>query len=136
MGAGCAKQAKDRYPKIPSALGQHIWQVGTELAGPQLDEETESSYCDRICRQGNHLYVWEHRKMITFPTKWFWWDDSSDIELIKRSAVELVAAMNANDIEQVYLPQPGTGKGNKDWLNDVRPVIKPILDDRVIVVSF
>lgn len=109
MGKGCALEAKTRYPGLPGILG------------------------GLINRQGNHVYYLAFN-IVSFPTKYHW-KDKSDIELIKRSASELVQLTNGRGIKSVVMPRPGCGAGGLKW-TDVKPVLEEILDDRFSIISW
>jgi hypothetical protein len=100
MGKGMALQAKQRYPKLEYTLGKLIQKYG-----------------NHTFKLGNGL--------ISFPTKRHWREDS-DIELIKRSAQELVSILKDDPAKRVLLTRPGCGNGNLDW-EDVRPILQTIL---------
>lgn len=133
MGRGIAQQARDKFPGIDKQLGKLI------------DEE------------GNHVHdlgIWNEATdthLISFPVKHHW-REQADIELIYRSTCELVDWCNRSGQiwraetlgreahlqglwTRILLPQPGCGNGGLDWESDVENVIKPILDDRFIVVT-
>jgi hypothetical protein len=60
--------------------------------------------------------------------------DKAGLELIKRSAGELVLlADKYPGYLRICLPRPGCGNGQLEW-RDVKQVIRPILDDRFVVV--
>jgi len=111
MGAGVARQARDRYPQLALELG-------------------------RVLRHdGNQVYYWPKIALFTFPTKNNNWRAPSDIELIKRSCGQLMWLLDANtSIRRVNLPRPGCMNGQLLW-EDVKPRISPLLDDRVVIVS-
>jgi len=112
MGAGIALQAKIKYPQLPKLLAE------------------------RIKQKGNHVYSFdiegEERTVVTFPTKHHW-KENSDMELIKRSLLQLVWLANENKWGKVCLPRPGCSHGKLSWLEVKRYVEK--LDDRFIVVN-
>jgi hypothetical protein len=118
MGRGVAAQAKRRFPGIEEALGQHV---------------TEN---------GNHTQViawWDGVAIVAFPVKHHW-RDRADLDLIERSAQELVVLADNRHGKvrpwgRILLPRPGAGNGRRDWLTEVKPVIEPIVDDRVIIVA-
>ena len=122
MGAGVAKQAKMHFPKLPAAVGKVISTLGNHVAP---------------------VYMAADLTLFSFPVKHNWWEPA-DLELIERSAGELVEWINdisevkqtrgADPIERVALPRPGCGNGQLEWI-DVRPVIKPILDDRFVILE-
>lgn len=126
MGRGIAKEASIKFPDLPYYLGR------------------------RIDKQGNHLHVfWEldrhydgeegtewSRDIVCFPVKHKWFEEA-DLELIKRSCKELMswADQVATYWQRILLPRPGCGNGRLDW-DCVREEIEPLLDDRVVVVTF
>ena len=109
MGRGVALQAKQRYPQLQYEIGANI-----------------------SCN-GNHCYVLEKYRIITFPVKWCY-NNKANINLISESAHELMAILDKYGIRKVYLPKPGCNNGKLNW-DDVKAVIKPILDERVVIVD-
>lgn len=111
MGAGVAKAFRDRFNGIDNIFGKIV-----------------SCY-------GNHVWVVKHSKLniVSFPTKHHW-RNASDLRLIKRSAEELMLAIENNKWNNVALPRPGCSNGGLHW-TDVTKVISNILDDRVTVIS-
>lgn len=114
MGKGVALQAKKRYPRIEATLGRLIQ------------------------KYGNHVYYLGHR-LISFPTKNHWMEEKSDLNLIKRSAIELVALLRG-DVpikskanRRILLTRPGCGNGNLEW-SEVKPVIQTILSDNEFII--
>lgn len=115
MGAGCAKQAKERFPQLPHLVGE------------------------RIREHGNHVYVFEFdgfdRPIITFPVKEHW-RDKADLRLIRRSVAELLAIVNFTGWQRVVVPRPGSGLGGRDYDREVRPLLADLWDDRFHVIDF
>lgn len=113
MGAGVAKDARDRFPGLDIRLAKML---------------TSSL--------GNRCFVFYPggQPLVTFPTKHAP-SDPSDIDLIQRSAVQLAEMTNQLGWATVVLPRVGCGLGRLDWERDVRPVLAPILDNRFIVVA-
>lgn len=114
MGKGVAKQAKLRYPGVDSWLAL-------------LLEE-----------KGNHVFtlireIREGGWLLSFPVKHHW-HKAADIDLIVRSAHELVHEAEARGWSKVYLPRPGCGNGKLDWPY-VKHMIEDILDDRFIIIN-
>lgn len=108
MGRGVALQAKQRLPGIEYKLGDHI-----------------RSHGNHVCCIGS---------LIFFPVKHHW-KNKANLQLIKRSAEELVALLKISTfIDTVALPRPGCGNGGLDW-KDVKEIIAPILPDCVVVVT-
>ena len=114
MGAGCAKQAANRFPDMPKRLGNLL----------------------RLT--GNHVYHFEDHNVLSFPVKHHW-NEAADLDLIVRSCHELMVKLDKlaapPSVQLCYLPRPGCGFGKLQW-SDVRSAIAPLLDDRVIVVTF
>ncbi len=112
MGRGCALEAKTKFPGIDKELGK------------------------LIKLHGNHvrILIWDHPNIWSFPVKHNWWE-KADLELIRRSAKELVNIADVGNYTKVVLPRPGCGNGGLKW-EDVKPVIEPILDDRFHVISW
>lgn len=112
MGRGCALEAVDKYQDIDVELGNNIIKYGNIVT---------------------FLKNWDIQ-ILSFPVKHNWWE-IADIELIKRSCKQLVDLMQKFSITKVYLPRPGCGNGKLDWEKDVKPAIKDLLPDSVIIVS-
>ena len=117
MGAGIAKAAVKRYIGIDIKLGKMLTQYGNEVH--YLGQWVSLDTCTH--------------SVFSFPTKHHW-KDPSDLELIKRSALQLKLACDAYKIEKCYLPRPGCQNGGLDWAT-VKTAIEPILDDRFIVIT-
>jgi O-acetyl-ADP-ribose deacetylase (regulator of RNase III) len=109
MGGGVALQAKWKYHGIERDLG-------TALA-----------------MSGNQVH-WLNEKIVSFPVKHQWFDEKADIDLIKRSARQLVGLTNMTNWQTIAMPRPGCGNGGLDW-EDVKPIIESILDDRFVVIQ-
>lgn len=109
MGRGCAKEAIERFPIMQRWLGSSIRKYGNHV-------------CD--------LGIFMERQFYSFPVKHNWWE-KADLDLIRRSCIELnerIAGWN-----KVLLPRPGCGNGGLRW-EDVKPEIAPLLPDNVFVV--
>lgn len=116
MGRGIAKRADD------------LFDVSRILAG-SLKEHGNHVY-----HLGIHPYNGVRIRLLSFPTKYHWKDDS-DLELITQSCRELKAMCDRNQIKTCYLVPPGCANGHLDWETQVKPEIVKILDDdRFIVV--
>lgn len=110
MGAGLAKQAKERFPRLPEELGY------------------------RVSRIGNLVMRFEREHLYSFPTKNHW-KDRSDLQLIGNSAWQLQLSMNRWQLPVIYLPRVGCGLGQLCWETEVKPVLKPYFDDRFIILQ-
>lgn len=112
MGRGCAREAAQRWPDFPIQLGHVI--------------EQEGNHC--------HLFAYDGRTIITMPVKHHW-REKADMDLILRSAQELVDLADEHWLREVILPRPGCGNGQLDW-TDVSMELEAVLDDRFTVVTF
>lgn len=118
MGRGIAKQAWGRYPLLARSLGEHLQKNGNVVGCIQSDS-TEGGVRRPL--------------LLAFPVK-HQWHEPADLDLIEQSAHQLKAWIQLYNYTLVALPRPGCGNGQLHW-SQVKPVIAPILDDRVIVVS-
>jgi O-acetyl-ADP-ribose deacetylase (regulator of RNase III) len=114
MGAGVAKAFRDGFPGLDASAGEAVRDNGN------------------ICQVVG--FAPPRAKIIAFPTKHNW-KDPSDLELIKKSARELMELIEKHNWKLVALPRPGCRNGGLSW-DIVKAVIKPILDNRVVIVYF
>lgn len=114
MGAGIAKDFKERYPFLPKDWGS------------RLKKYPEHGLMITITPS--------MRQLVSFPTKHHW-KDNSDLELILQSAKQLVQASILLGWESVLLTRPGCGCGGLKW-EDVKPHLQIALwDDAFIVIN-
>lgn len=113
MGAGVAKEFRDKYRRIDYKLG------------------------DLVSNKGNHCYLVKDSEsnqwIMSFPTKNHFMD-ASPLKLVVQSAREAVVLADAMGLKNILLPAPGCGLGGLDWETQVKPAIEDILDDRFTVV--
>ena len=112
MGAGIAKEADNRF-HLSKELAQHLRTIGNV---PHLFTAT-----------GIH-----NSKLISFPTKQHWKDDSS-LALIEQSAQYLINLVDTHNIQQCYLTPPGCGCGHLSW-ETVKPILEKYFDNRFSIV--
>lgn len=112
MGAGNAKQARDLYKGIDLDLGKSIKRNGNIV---------------QIIRV-------EQVPFVSFPVKHNWWE-KADLELLTRSAFQLVQLTDSQKWKKVILPRPGCYNGRLNWLSDVKPIMREYLDDRFYLIS-
>jgi Macro domain len=112
MGAGNALAFKNKFPGIDKRAGQQVREFGNHV--------------NSIFVVGPNL-TW----VLSFPTKNHW-RDQSDIELIKRSAHELMEHSSGLGWKNIYLPAPGIGHGGLSWAV-VKNAIESIFDDTIII---
>ena len=111
MGAGIAKEFANRWPRIPATFGTLVKNGGNKV----------------------HVLSFYKPHIVSFPTKHHWRNPSS-LKLIEKSAYELAAEADKFSWQRVGLNFPGIGMGGLNK-NEVREVIKNILDARFYVVS-
>jgi hypothetical protein len=63
------------------------------------------------------------------------WACKARLDIIRKSAHELVAMADKFGWKRVVLPRPGCGAGELSW-DDVRPLLEAILDDRFKAITF
>jgi hypothetical protein len=150
MGAGLARQARDRYPGIEKKLGFFLKTNCQGTYDPQWKEPWNVPYCIGVDK---NLRV----KIFSFPTKPTWahtdaknkhilgryreeaknqqkvpgWQAKSDLLLIGRSA-ELISKI-CEDMDAILLPGVGTGHGELKP-NEVVPVLQEHFDDRFFLI--
>lgn len=111
MGAGIAKQAALRYPKLKRLFAENLIVNGHHVC---------------MCKMPDGKYI------AGFPTKYNW-RDKSDLNLILQSVKEITEAIGNSTT--VAMTRPGCGLGRLNWELDVRPVIVNELDDRFTIFS-
>lgn len=122
MGRGTALQARERFPGVDAMFGEQLKQYGNHCHAVGLGE---------LRGPGKQFHDWY---LVAFPTKHHWRDRTSNLDLIARSAEELVFLTDLHYLKEVYLPRPGTLNGKLDWLQVVTSGALDCLDERFIVV--
>lgn len=97
MGKGIALQANQKYSLLSLELANHI------------------------NNHGNVVGIFPKYKIITFPTKNHWKDDST-YQLIEKSCEELYFICTENNINKIVMPKVGCSNGRLEW-NKVRKII-------------
>ena len=106
MGAGLAKQAADRFPRLPLLLGIHLRRFGNIPASiPSM-------------------------RIMTMPTKHDF-RAASDLALIQSSLQHIQLILTRERIDRLYCPRPGCGLGQLSW-EPVRGAIASQADHRFI----
>lgn len=113
MGRGCAAEAKQRIPGIEHKLGELLDQYGNRVF--------------RLCSlaDGSHL--------ASFPVKTHW-KQKADLELIERSAGQLIELVEKFSYAAAVLPRPGCGNGGRHFHSEVKPLLEQVLAGRGFVV--
>ncbi len=112
MGRVIALQAKQHFPEVAKKLGSYIRQYGNR--------------CFNLGKYGDYT-------LVSCPTKNDW-RQSSSLELITRSAGQLVEMADKFEWPAVYMPRPGCGNGRLSW-QQVAPALEPILYERFYIAQ-
>lgn len=132
MGAGIAKQARDRYKDVDRVAGIAI-KMARDLAKTAIFDSVFHKRAGFAGAEVSAIKVTSKLVIVMFPTKLLWWDKSI-LELIVVSAQGLAKLVPAAGWETVLLPRPGCGCGGLEW-PVVKKAIMDILPDEVIVVT-
>jgi len=108
MPRGCAGEAAQRFPQLPTILGALVRQ------------------------HGNHVHDLGQR-LVSFPVEATPWE-RPELALIERSCRELVALTDERGWSEVVVPRPGCGSGGLNW-REVRPLLQRYFDARFTIIS-
>lgn len=120
MGAGQAREAKLRFPELPTHWG------GIYEYRRQADDSD-------VLAMHWHLRAQQPYILVSFPTKRLP-SDMADLELIRQSAQELVKLADELEWTRIVLPRPGCGLGGLKW-EQVEPVLAETFDDRFTIMT-
>lgn len=142
LGLGCALEAATKYPWFPEALG-----ISLKMHGLRVQAFKNLQYnmpYTLVSFPVKPAYVIANNMSTNIVSHKRWnygtgakapgWAAVADIDLIVKSCGELMGLIDEKRWNVVLLARPGCAKGELSW-KDVKDVIQPILDDRVIVVS-
>ena len=117
--------------------GENPMPRGVSFHANQLFKNLDKAIGTSIKKNGNHVFYFERQRLITFPTKENWRDNSS-LDLINQSCLELKVFLQKFSNLKVVLPKVGCGAGKLKW-ETVYPILNRILEEfgeeRVIVVD-
>lgn len=116
-GKGQALEAQQRF-NIEPKLGRYLSQYGNHPFNLGIYKNPQ-----------NGLYM----TLLSFPTKNHWRNKSS-IQLIVNSCFGLLDLADNFHLTKIYCPPPGCGLGGLNYLNEVKPQIENILDNRFIII--
>lgn len=120
MGAGVAKDFKERYKGLDFRLGKYLLMNDAYYK----DDRGVYQYGCLVDRESG---------IAAIQTKMHWQDDSSP-SLIKWGCRLLSMHCEALGFNNVLMTRPGCGLGNLVW-KDVKSSVKTILDDRFTIVN-
>lgn len=118
MGGGCAERAHALFPGLDRAIGEGV------------QRQQRFQHLGQFRRQDFGTY----QEIAAFPTRVHWAGDA-DLRLIQESAQHLMRCVETLAFTNVLLPRPGVGTGSLRW-DQVKQVLAPIFDDRIIIVSY
>lgn len=104
-GAGIARVASLRWKEFEAKLGKLISNGGIGVVVVLNESGTN---------------------ILSFPTKYHW-KDSSSVELISKSMVELIKISDEMSWKRILLPRPGCQNGKLSWEKEVRPTLDSIV---------
>lgn len=122
MGAGIAKQYKQRYPEMFDEY-KHI-----------CNNNTKENYLSH----GGDIWIWDYvdmfkqRKILCFATK-VNWQYPSKIEWIERGLQNFVKNYKKWNITSIAWPKLGCTNGKLNWETQVKPLMIKYLDDIDII---
>lgn len=145
MGRGIARQAAKRWPDLPKILGNHIKQKGN-VVGVLLEESGTKIVSFPVKPKSLYLGMqWRyriHEAVVSHMAKRFHvgdtvpgWACKADLDIIRKSAIQLVTLADLNGWERVALPRPGCGAGELSW-EEVKRELETLLDDRFAAFTF
>jgi O-acetyl-ADP-ribose deacetylase (regulator of RNase III) len=125
MGAGLAKQFKDRFP-------------GNFEIYKRACDRAYFGHNDSVRVLPVPVFAEGIDWIVNLPTK-VRWRDRSSVELIELGLVSLSMWLVASEVESIAIPALGCGLGKLNWWLDVKPLIAQHLSelsDRVDIVVF
>jgi hypothetical protein len=136
MGGGCAGQCAKKWPETAMRLGKCLINFKDD---PNPNRPFVIGALDGY---GNYiepnLRIIKQRLfkclIFSFPTMNNIIDGAS-LELIEKSAKEMVVWANRFGLRNIICPRMGVGIGGLKW-SEVKKIVEPILDDRFTIVSF
>lgn len=139
MGRGCARQAAAGYPGLSLKLGRELKANGNRCAELHKDSGTliysfPVKHDRMVCTDKNDL-VPHMRERIRLGDTAPGWALKADIDLIIKSANELLHLANTNKWSSILIPRPGCGAGELEWQH-VGPILSQILDNRFTAMTF
>ena len=108
MPSGCAREAADRYPRLPFTLGE------------------------QIRRFGLHVFDLGNR-IVAFPVEHSPYENPEPA-IIARSCRELVELAAYKGWSRIVVPRPGCGKGGLAW-DEIKPILAAHFDSRFLVIA-
>lgn len=135
MGGGSAGAARRLWPTIDYIYGTLLRSAGhVPLIVGYVSKKDRSLFYvvdeflqDEVKPGGDWCAV------VAYPTMHSIMESAS-IDLVVRSAVLLSEMADTIGWARVIVGRPGAGIGGLDWETEVKPALKPILDDRFVLI--
>jgi len=124
MGAGLAREAAERFPRIVGIYGLYCWRFRGRAGVTAIDWEKRIT----------------DKKLFMFPVKplnnkpWESWKGKADLLLIKRSTIQLQNLVERMGQMAVALPLVGCGNGELTRCQ-VLPILDANLDSRFVLTE-
>ena len=149
MGMGIAKQMAEKFPELPTLLGRAIRANGncvnylTTLQGHTGRSTRIYSFPvkpisllmpnqDAI----NRLVVSHGKKHARIGAYVPGFHCKANVEIIRRSALELLEVHKRDNLSSVILPLPGCGAGELSFKKNVETMLMPILGSHYYLMSY
>lgn len=145
MGMGIAKQMAERYPELPAILGTAIRMHGNRVnylmkigdtaiySFPVKPISLLVPNPDAI----NRLVVKHAQAKTNVGATVPGFHCKANVEIIRRSALELLEVYKSDNLSHVLLPLPGCGAGELSFKRNVETMLLPILaSDKFHLMSF
>ena len=141
LGLGCALEAATKYPWFPEALGISLKMHGLRVQAFKNLQYNMSYTLVSFPVKPAYVIANNMSTNIVSHKRWNYgtgvkapgWAAVADLDLLKRSSHELMELIGLNQWQCVVMVRPGVGAGELTW-DEVKTVIEPILDNRVVVV--
>ena len=127
MGKGIAADFRNRFPQLDWFWGQRL--LNNQHNHGMMSTKVRYRYKDEEGRVREKIKI-----ALAFPTKYNWVNDSS-VPLIHEGLKNLAALNKINNYSSVLMTRPGCGNGNKNWEQQIKPMVKRLLDDTFTVIS-
>lgn len=144
MGMGIAKQMAERFPELPTLLGRAIRAHGNRvnylmtIANTRIYSFPVKPISLLMPNQDaiNRLVVKHGQAKARIGAHVPGFHCKANVEIIRRSALELLEVWKQDSLSHVLLPLPGCGAGELSFKRNVEQVLLPILGDKFHLMSY
>lgn len=150
MGMGIAKQMAEKFPELPTLLGRAIRANGN-CVNYLITLQGHTGHSTRIYSFPvkpvsllvpnpdaiNRLVVKHAQAKTNVGATVPGFHCKANVEIIRRSALELLEVYKSDNLSHVLLPLPGCGAGELSFKRNVETMLLPILaSDKFHLMSF